>query len=99
MAKKAKAASKVNEKELSKGQMRKLNALRKSLGPDIADKAFAQWLVSQPSNGGGVAGDKNAEKIGEVLSKMATSGQFRIPRGGYILRRGRGRVIVERPSE
>ena len=39
----------INEKSLSKGQLRKLNALRKSLGDKIADTAFAQWLKEQPT--------------------------------------------------
>ena len=34
----------INEKTLTKGQIRKLNALRKSLGTKIADRAFTQWL-------------------------------------------------------
>ena len=34
----------IDETALTKGQLRKLNALRKSLGPSIADEAFAKWL-------------------------------------------------------
>ena len=89
-----KAKLSLQEKKLSKGHMRKLNALRKSLGPDIADRAFAQWMSAQPD--AAESADRNAQKIAEVLSKMANEGEFRIPRGGYMLRRGRGRVIVER---
>ena len=36
------------ERDLTKGQLRKLTALRKSLGEEIADKAFAEWLASLP---------------------------------------------------
>ncbi len=36
------------ERDLTKGQLRKLTALRKSLGKEIADKAFAEWLASVP---------------------------------------------------
>ena len=32
---------------LTKGQTRKLNALRKSLGNEIADLAFAKWMKTQ----------------------------------------------------
>lgn len=35
-----------DEKTLTKGQLRKLTALRKSLGEEIANGAFAQWLKS-----------------------------------------------------
>jgi hypothetical protein len=40
----------INEKSLSKCQIRKLNALRKSLGDKIADSAFTQWMKEQPAN-------------------------------------------------
>ena len=83
-----------NESGLSKGQLRKLNALRKSLGADIANKAFAEWLTSQSVVTEEV--DKNAELIAEVLVEQINQGKLRIPRGGYRVRRGRGRVIVER---
>ena len=37
----------INEKTLTKGQVRKLTALRKSLGNKIADKAFQEWKKGQ----------------------------------------------------
>ncbi len=86
----------ISEKDLSKGELRKLNALRKSLGDDIAEKAFAEWCASAGTDG--VAGDKNADLITEALEPLVLSNKLRIPRGGYIVRRGRGRVIVERPE-
>ena len=39
----------INENKLTKGQIRKLNALRKSLGTKIAARAFTQWLKAQPA--------------------------------------------------
>ena len=87
-----------SEKDLTKGELRKLEALRKSLGDEIAAKAFSEWYSSAPDGGAGGA-DKNAELITEALEPLIESHGLRIPRGGYILRRGRGRVIVERPSE
>jgi hypothetical protein len=81
---------------LSKGQQRKLTALRKSLGDEIADRAFAKWMESQTA-GDGVS-DKNASKIIEALQPLIENGRLHIPRGGYIVRRGRGRVIIERPE-
>ena len=83
------------ETELTKGQIRKLNALRKSIGEEIAHKAFADWLRSQPVAVGEVV-DENAELIAGVLVDQINQGKLRIPRGGYLVRRGRGRVIVER---
>lgn len=88
--------TRISEKELSKGELRKLNALRKSLGDDIGEKAFAEWYATSGTDG--VAGDKNADLIVEALYPLIRSNKLRIPRGGYIVRRGRGRVIVERPE-
>ena len=34
----------IDESTLTKGQVRKLNALRKSVGDAIAEEAFAKWL-------------------------------------------------------
>ena len=84
-----------SEKDLTKGQLRKLTALRKSLGEDIADKAFAEWLAtvgSEPAE----EEDKNAILIGQALIPLLKSNKLKIPRGGYLVRRGRGRVIIER---
>ena len=89
--------ARVNEKDLTKGELRKLNALRKSLGDEIAEKAFAEWYDKRPTADGGAA-DRNAELIVEALEPLIESDGLRIPRGGYIVRRGRGRVIVERPD-
>ena len=37
----------INESALTKGQIRKLNALRKSIGDDLAEEAFGKWLARQ----------------------------------------------------
>ena len=95
MARKPNVAFK--EDQLSKGQARKLTALRKSVGEAIANKAFDEWLVSQPEPV--EIGDKNAELIAELLVDQINQGNLRIPRGGYLVRRGRGRVVVERAAE
>jgi hypothetical protein len=92
MARKPKVA--FDESQLTKGQARKLTALRKSLGDEIANQAFAQWLASQP-DGTVEEVDKDADLIADALMEHINSGKLRIPRGGYLVRRGRGRVIVE----
>lgn len=83
-----------DEKSLTKMQLRKLEALRRSVGREIADKAFAEWLSA---TGGDEAAqsDRNAEMIAEAVMAAIAEKGFRIPRGGYRVRRGRGRVIVE----
>jgi len=96
MAKKSKTA--VNETDLSKGQLRKLNALRKSLGNEIADEAFAKWLREQPAPVSEPE-DKNAVMIQDALGTLIEKKGLRIPKSGYLVKRGRGRVIVERPGD
>ena len=83
------------ERDLSKGDLRKLTALRKSLGKDIADKAFAEWRASLPEEKPMLA-DKNAEAIADLLNSPVLGKKIKLPRGGYVVRRGRGRVVVER---
>ncbi len=92
-----KPASKIDEKALTKGELRKLNALRKSVGEDIGDKAFMDWLSQKPAEKL-AAEDKNAALIADTLIPLIERDKLRIPRGGYLVRRGRGRVIVERPA-
>ncbi len=82
----------IDETALSKGKLRKLKALRKSLGPAIADEAFAKWLdqsVEAPES------DRNADIISDALWTLVQEGRLSIRRGGYVVRRGRQRVIVE----
>ena len=85
--------NRMDESTLTKGQRRKLNALRKSVGDEIGEQAFAEWLASQKS-----ARDKadgNAALIVDTLWPMVEQGSLAIPRGGYVIRRGRGRIICE----
>ena len=84
----------IDESGLTKGQRRKLNALRKSIGSDIADRAFQEWLSSQPA-AARAAPDGNATLIVDALWPLVQQGTLAIPRGGYLLKRGRGRIIVE----
>lgn len=85
----------IDESNLTKGQLRKLNALRKSVGNEIAEEAFAKWLSSQRT----VATDKNAELIANTLWPLIEQRNLMIPRGGYLVRRGRGRIVVERAAK
>ena len=91
----AKASSiHIDESTLTKGQRRKLNALRKSVGDEIGAHAFAAWVSSQQSAARSEA-DNNAALIVDALWPLVEQGTLAIPRGGYKLRRGRGRIIVE----
>ncbi len=86
----------INEAGLTKGELRKLNALRKSVGDKIGEKAFADWLKKRPKVDPAVDRDRNAELIADTLGSLIKDDSLRIPRGGYVVTRGRGRVIVTR---
>ena len=91
----ARTQHEIDEKALTKGEIRKLNALRRSIGSELAEEAFAKWLARK-GNGEG-ASDPNIEIIENALQPLMD--KIRIPRGGaYALRRGRGRFIVEAVS-
>ena len=82
----------IDESALTKGQLRKLNALRKSVGSDIGERAFAEWLAAQATV---APTDRNAERILGALWPLVERGALKIPRGGYLVKRGRGRIVVE----
>ena len=63
--------------------------MRKSLGPEIADKAFSDWLKAF-----GAYEDKNIEILGSVIEQAIEQYGLTFPRSGYLVRRGRGRVII-----
>ena len=83
----------IDESTLTRGQVRKLTALRKSVGEEIGTRAFAEWLASQGAAKG--EPDGNAAMIVDTLWPMVQEGTLAIPRGGYLIKRGRGRVVVE----
>ena len=83
----------IDESGLTKGQLRKLGALRKSVGDEIAERAFSEWLAMQKAASG--KADDNAATIVDTLWPLVQQGTLAIPRGGYLIRRGRGRIIVE----
>ena len=81
-----------DEAKLTKGQLRRLNTLRKSVGNKIGDKAFVDWLAKQSAGDR----DKNADVITDTLWPLVQERKLAIPRGGYLVKRGRGRLVVER---
>lgn len=83
----------IDESGLTKGQLRKLRALRKSVGEEIAERAFSEWLATRRD--AGAKTDANAATIVDTLWPLVEQGTLAIPRGGYLIRRGRGRIIVE----
>ena len=76
-------SNRIDEGSLTKGQLRKLTALRKSIGSEIGERAFAEWLSSQPAGEKTEKTDRNAELIVGALWPLVQQGRLAIPRGGY----------------
>ncbi len=93
-----KNAAAFNEAALTKGELRKLTALKKSVGDRIGEKAFVQWLRNKSKRATAAPSDPNADMIADILGKMVKDSGLKLPRGGYLVTRGRGRVIVTRAT-
>ena len=78
--------------KLTKGQIRKRNALRKSLGNKIADQAFAKWMKAEKSAAAKKAPKKDAvaEKIAGALKRVAGK-KINLGTYGYTIRRAKGK--------
>ena len=74
----------INESDLTKGQVRKLNALRKSIGDDLADTAFAKWLKQQTKASKTPKRDVVAAEIAEALKPYQNDKSFNLGRHGYF---------------
>jgi hypothetical protein len=53
----------IKETSLNKGQIRKLSALRKSIGVKLGEDAFGKWLKEQAKSVPKIQSDPVAEKI------------------------------------
>ena len=80
----------INESSLTKGQVRKLNALRKSVGDKIAEEAFTKWLAAQ-SKATEEVRDPVAEALVSAIDHLRNEKSFRLGRRGYVVRRAKGK--------
>jgi len=80
----------IDQSTLTKGQIRKLNALRKSVGGDIAEDAFGKWMKSQTKTPKEDR-DPVADVLVAALSNLTSEKSFRLGRKGYVVRRAKGR--------
>ena len=83
----------IDEANLSKGHMRKLVALRKSLGDEIADKAFEEWQKNQ-SKSPEVKEDPVAMALLDAVGPVVDS--LNLGRYGYTIRRSRAGLTATR---
>jgi hypothetical protein len=80
----------IDQSTLTKGQIRKLNALRKSIGDDIAEDAFGKWMKSQTKTPKD-ARDPVADALVAALSNLSSDKSFKLGTKGYVVRRAKGK--------
>ena len=83
----------MNKKSLTKGQLRKLNALRKSLGNQIADKAFKEWQKQQAKQIPAERADPVVNKLLAALKGLEKDKSINLGRKGYVIKRAKGRGV------
>ena len=83
----------IDEGKLTKGQVRKLNALRKSVGDELGDDVFSKWLAQENKASTGPKTDPVAQKIAVALAGYADDRTFRLGNYGYTIRRARGKGV------
>lgn len=86
----------INEYALSKGELRKLNALRKSVGDRLAEDVFLKWQRQQASKAARQVEkpDPVAIKIVEALTEHQYDKSFKLGRYGYVVKRAQGRGVT-----
>ena len=81
----------MDETTLTKGRIRKLNALRRLVGDKLGEEAFSKWLAQQKKASAARRADPVAEKIVEALAGYAGDRNFRLGNYGYTVKRARGK--------
>ncbi len=82
----------IEEGTLTKGQLRKLTALRRSVGDELGEEVFAKWLAQQAFASAAKA-DPVAVKIEEALAGFGKDRSFNLGVYGYTIRRARGKGV------
>ena len=80
----------IDHSTLTKGQVRKLNALRKSVGDDIADDAFGKWMKTQSKTPKEVR-DPVADALVAALANLQNDKSFKLGTKGYVVKRSKGK--------
>jgi hypothetical protein len=80
----------IDQSLLTKGQIRKLNALRKSVGDRIAEDAFGKWMKTQTKKPKEVR-DPVADALVTALDQFKGDKTFRLGAKGYVVRRAKGK--------
>ena len=80
----------IDESRLTKGQLRKLKGLRKSVGDELGEEVFGKWIARQAAAVAQKA-DPVAARIEEALAGFADDRSFNLGVYGYTVRRARGK--------
>ena len=80
----------IDQSTLTKGQIRKLNALRKSVGDDIAEDAFRKWMKTQSKTPKEVR-DPVADALVGAMDQFKDDKSFKLGTKGYVVRRAKGK--------
>ena len=75
--------------DLTNGEIRKLNALKKSIGDELGQKAFDEW---RKANSKSENSDKVADRIVSILSSAEDIESLNLGAKGYTIYKSRGRV-------
>ena len=88
----------IDETGLTKGLVRKLNALRKSVGDYLAEEVFAKWVEREATSKAKGKPDPVAMKIVEALAGFENDPKFNLGNHGYTFtpRQRQGRVGLHR---
>ena len=82
----------IDESTLTKGQLRKLGALRRYVGDELGEEAFGKWMAQQAAVAQARV-DPVAEKIEAALASFANDRKFRLGNYGYTVRKARGKGV------
>jgi hypothetical protein len=80
----------IDETNLTKGQVRKINALRKSVGDEIAEDAFSKWIKIQNQTPKDVS-DPVADALVAALDQFKDDKSFRLGEKEYVVKRSKGK--------
>ncbi len=75
---------------VTKGQIRKLNVMKKSIGDNLGEQAFSIWLRTQ-TKVSVAKKDPVAEKLKAAISGLDSDSSVNLGAKGYTIKRARGR--------
>ncbi len=80
----------IDESTLTKGQLRKLGALRRYVGNELGEEVLEKWMARQAV---AAKADPVAQKIEQALAGFAGDRKFNLGNYGYTVRRARGKGV------